>query len=303
MKQLSQRSINSPRRIHSVEIEARVLELRDVKVPRKEIAKQLNVRFSYVKTILGKHNHTLPMEDRQKNAYEAKLKKDPDAMNKMRSTLTREVVEKRNESIRQAYINKSDSANSKNININNDLLLLQNKEKGIVKITGYLTQAKLEEALRKIVELDNWKGSEIKLTGYNYRWDMSYIDKQGVQFLVEFDGDRHYKDSLTISSDNIKDNLAALNGLKIIRIPYWVQLTNETLKYYFNMEASIEQDFPHGFITTKSFPASFCELGIQRFKKELEQLPLVVRNEIIDSLKERIKEYGQEYVVPSCLNI
>src|ERR1035438_355061 len=44
------------------------------------------------------------------------------------------------------------------------------------------------------------------------------------------------------------------------------------------LEAEIDQSFPHGFITTKLFPASFCELGIERFRAELLALPGSVRD-------------------------
>jgi hypothetical protein len=61
------------------------------------------------------------------------------------------------------------------------------------------------------------------------------------------------------------------------------------------------QTFPHGFITTKLFPASFCELGIERFKSDLYALPAQVRGTVIKSLRERVAEYGLEYVLPSTL--
>jgi hypothetical protein len=55
--------------------------------------------------------------------------------------------------------------------------------------------------------------------------------------------------------------------------PDWVQLDSLTLKHYFGLDVKIEQSFPHGFITTKLFPASFCELGIERFRAELAAFP------------------------------
>jgi hypothetical protein len=45
----------------------------------------------------------------------------------------------------------------------------------------------------------------------------------------------------------------------------------------------------------------FCELGIERFKRDLDSLPSQVRIAVIESLQERIKEYGLEYVLPSSL--
>jgi hypothetical protein len=76
-----------------------------------------------------------------------------------------------------------------------------------------------------------------------------------------FDGDEHYRNTLKIKNDREKDEMARCGGYRVVRIPYWVQLTSETLKHYFHLEAEIIQDFPHGFISTKVFPASFCELA------------------------------------------
>jgi hypothetical protein len=87
----------------------------------------------------------------------------------------------------------------------------------------------------------------------------------------------------------------------VVRFPYWIQLDNLTLKHYFGLEAEIEQSFPHGFITTKLFPASFCELGIERFRAELLPLPASVRDAVISSLRQRVAEHGLHYVLPKLL--
>jgi hypothetical protein len=71
--------------------------------------------------------------------------------------------------------------------------------------------------------------------------------------------------------------------------------------HFFGLDAKIEQSFPHGFITTKLFPGSFCELDIQRFLAELASLPTEVREAVIESLGERVVEHGLEYVLPASL--
>ncbi len=119
--------------------------------------------------------------------------------------------------------------------------------------------------------------------------------------LVEYDGDEHYRDSLKIKADREKDQLAQENRMRVVRIPYWVQLDNVTVRHYFGLSAEIRQTFRHGFITTKLFPASFSELRIERFKRDLDALPSQVRAAVIESLQERIKKYGLEYVLPSSL--
>jgi hypothetical protein len=146
-----------------------------------------------------------------------------------------------------------------------------------------------------------WQGTEVRVIAERRRrWDMVYQGDLG-QVSVEFDGDAHYRDSLKIRADLEKDELARLGGYRVVRIPYRVQLTTETLAHYFSLEADIVQDFPHGFITTKVFPASFCELGLLRFEREMDSLPPSVREAILVSLRARVAEHGVEYVLPARL--
>lgn len=108
--------------------------------------------------------------------------------------------------------------------------------------------------------------------------------------LVEYDGDDHYRDSMKIRADRERDRVAKDSGMRVIRVPYWVQLDSVTVQHYFRCPAEIEQTFPHRFMTTKLFPASFCELGIERFTRDLSALPAQVRIAVIKSLAERVKE-------------
>jgi hypothetical protein len=168
-------------------------------------------------------------------------------------------------------------------------------------LNGYLVQAKLEDALAAIVGAVAWRGKEIQVvSGRRQRWDMVYEAATG-KVAVEFDGDEHYRHTLKIKIDREKDDLARVGGYRVVRIPYWIQLTSETLKHYFGLEAEIVQDFPHGFITTKVFPASYCEMGIARFRREMDELPASVRAAVKVSLRDRVIEHGLEFVVPQQL--
>jgi hypothetical protein len=169
----------------------------------------------------------------------------------------------------------------------------------MIGISGYLTQAKLAEALQQLVP-DCWLGNEVGILGTRQRWDMAYR-RNGQITVVEYDGDEHYRHSIKIKTDRAKDDAARTLGYQVVRFPYWVQLDNTTVRHYFGLEAEIEQSFPHGFITTKLFPASFCELGIERFRAELATLPAIVREAVISSLRDRIREHGVEFVLPRSL--
>jgi len=170
----------------------------------------------------------------------------------------------------------------------------------VIVIEGYLIQSKLEAALKSLIG-DGWIGRELKVGDTRRRWDMAYrLD--GATTVVEFDGDEHYRNALKIKVDREKDAIAAELGYSVVRVPYWVQLTTETLRHYFGLEGVIEQSFPHGFIATKIFPASYCELGVERFRRELEALPVVMRDAVIQSLEARAAEHGLEYVLPNRLS-
>ena len=66
-----------------------------------------------------------------------------------------------------------------------------------------------------------------------------------------------------------------------------------------DIETDIKQEYRHGFHATEYYPASFCELGIVRFRAEVASLPEQVREEVIVSLRDREKEHGIEYVLPT----
>src|SRR3990170_2184474 len=125
-----------------------------------------------------------------------------------------------------------------------------------VVIESYLTESKLAAALRQLVG-DAWAGGQVSLPGSRRRFDMAFRSR-GTTVLVEYDGDEHYRDSLKIRADRQKHALAEANAMRLIRVPYWVQLDRAMAQYWFGLEADIEQSFPHGFITTRLFPASFC---------------------------------------------
>jgi hypothetical protein len=58
---------------------------------------------------------------------------------------------------------------------------------------------------------------------------------------------------------------------------------------------------PHGFMKTQYSPASLCELGAARFRRELTSLPLPGRKAVITSLREGTSEQRVRYVLPTSL--
>ncbi|MFC1896841.1 hypothetical protein ACFL0Q_09355 [Thermodesulfobacteriota bacterium] len=168
-----------------------------------------------------------------------------------------------------------------------------------VTIEGYLTERKLAEALAHITG-DAWLGKQVKVPGTRMRWDMAFSHESST-LVVEYDGDEHYRNSIKIKGDMAKDQAARDLGYSVVRFPYWVQLDTCTLGHFFGLGATIVQDFPHGFITTKLFPASYCELGVERFARELDGLPSHVQAAVTQSIQDRAVDHGVEFVLPSGL--
>lgn len=117
--------------------------------------------------------------------------------------------------------------------------------------------------------------------------------------IVEFDGYLHYTSAKRIISDKIKDELYINNGYHVIRIPYFVQLSEQVIYNLFEIDIDYKQNYPHGFIDkTCILPADFCSLGIEKFKNDLKRFHFI-SDEITKSLLNKIETYGdRRYVLP-----
>lgn len=168
----------------------------------------------------------------------------------------------------------------------------------MIKLETYLVQNTLGEILKKWAGEDN-VSSEVMVPTTRMRNDFR-VNKNGKTYVVEFDGDQHYRDAVVIQRDNLKDSLVRQLGFVVVRIPYFIQLTTQTFKHYFNEDFEIETTFPHGFHATKMLPASFCPLGYSRLLKEVDALPDNVRADINNSLQNKMKSVGEQYTYFTC---
>lgn len=123
------------------------------------------------------------------------------------------------------------------------------------------------------------------------------------RLIIEIDGAGghnygHFSSARQCIVDQEKDKLYKKLGYKVIRIPMYVQLDSEMVEYYFGIKYEkdlYEACHNHGFSHDQILlPADFCQLGIERFRKEFLSLPQNVKNVIIQSLKERITRFQEE---------
>lgn len=123
------------------------------------------------------------------------------------------------------------------------------------------------------------------------------------KLIVEFDGYAHYTQAYKILSDMAKDELYINSGYAVVRIPYFIQLSDSVCLTLFNRNITTNQVYPHGFIDKKCIlPADFCEAGIKKFKQDLDRFS-IEKPDIIKSLKDKISssKYGIQEVLPKSL--
>jgi len=123
-----------------------------------------------------------------------------------------------------------------------------------------------------------------------YRADFYIVD---TNTYVEFDGHMHFTQSITQNRDKNKNRLIREENASLIRIPYFVQLTPQMFKHYFEIDLLPEfvYEYPHGFIDDKAIlPLDFNRYGLTLYENILSKLPENVKEEIKKTDKENIQE-------------
>ena len=163
----------------------------------------------------------------------------------------------------------------------------------------YLTEQTLSILLNDIYPFKTWLHDKcfVGRTRPDYRCDE-------LKLIVEFDGYQHYTSAARILDDIIKDKSEEAEGYKVIRIPYFVQPSSLTVKMLFGIASTYQQQYPHGFIDKKCIlPADYCQLGIDKFKTELDNKFSYIKSDIIASIEEKIEACADwRYVLPECLH-
>lgn len=131
----------------------------------------------------------------------------------------------------------------------------------------YLTESRLGFYLETIFPKHVFINDKV-LKGSGIRNRPDYYCKE-LALIVEFDGYRHFTDPKTILADDKKDVVYKSMGIKVVRIPYFIQLDTQTVYLFFKVKSWVSEDtviYPHGFIDEKAAtPAYFCSLGLKKY--------------------------------------
>lgn len=151
------------------------------------------------------------------------------------------------------------------------------KKAGMDSETG-LCRTGLEEYLKVIFpNTTDWIHDKPlgKVKDKYYRFRPDYRSET-LKLIVEFDGLPHYKDPEIIFKDEENNHLYDSLGYKVVRIPYFIQLSNEAVKTLFGVDVNeplFDEKIPSLGISGKNTPAFLCPLGIHRMAKEFIKFP------------------------------
>lgn len=121
-----------------------------------------------------------------------------------------------------------------------------------------------------------------------------------LKLVVEFDGKLHYTDHNTIMRDVRNEKIYKKEGYTVIRIPYFIQLTNDvvnTLFKQFSKFLSVNEPLFNPNISSlygecEGFgPAYTCASGFKRMVKVLKQFPQQYEL-LVTSLKRFVDDYS-----------
>lgn len=137
----------------------------------------------------------------------------------------------------------------------------------------------LEKYLKVIFpEVDDWVHDRPlgELDDGSYcRKRPDYLSKS-LKMIVEFDGLLHYTSPVNIINDENNTSLYSSLGYKVIRIPYFIQLTREAVMKIFGVDVGVElfnKNFPSLGIEYLNTPAFLCSEGIKRMAREFKEFP------------------------------
>lgn len=175
------------------------------------------------------------------------------------------------------------------------------RKAGIDKDTG-LHRNGLEDYLQVIFpKIDDWIHDKalgiVNDTLYRSRPDYR---SEKLKIIIEFDGLQHYTKPDIIEKDLKTTELYKSFGYKVVRIPYFIQLSNKAVKTLFDVDVS-EQLFDETIsslgIQGQNTPAYLCPAGLKRMAEEFKKFPDQYKTNI-DFLKKQNDPYrsGVEFL-------
>ena len=149
---------------------------------------------------------------------------------------------------------------------------------GIDRGTG-LHRTGLNEYLKVIFpNVDDWvhdKALGLTVNNKVCRKRPDYRSEK-LKMIVEFDGIQHYTMPDRIKNDVLSTKFYESLGYKVVRIPYFIQLTNKAVKYFFNVDVKeplFNENIHSMDKNDRNTPAFLCGAGVLRMIEEFKYHP------------------------------
>lgn len=120
-----------------------------------------------------------------------------------------------------------------------------------------------------------------------------------LKMIIEFDGLQHYTSPTNIIRDKDNTKFYEELGYQVIRIPYFIQLTNKVVEQLFNVkveEPLFDESIPSLGPQGQNTPAFLCYSGIKRMAEEFRKFPEQYKVNI-DFLKKQDNQFLVEYEI------
>ncbi len=171
---------------------------------------------------------------------------------------------------------------------------------GIDKDTG-ICRTGLEEYLAVIFpDVDDWVHDKatglLKDDGKKSRVRPDYRSEQ-LKMIVEYDGLPHYTSPDQWEKDESNQVFYESYGYKVVRVPYFIQLTNAVVEKLFGItvdEPLFDDTTPSIGPKGRNTPAYLCPAGVRRMAGEFIKFPEQYRVNI-DSLKRETENNNRNY--------
>ena len=148
------------------------------------------------------------------------------------------------------------------------------KKDGLDPETG-LCRTGLDEYLSIIFpDVNDWIHDKI-IENSNSKRRPDYRSET-LKLIVEFDGLNHYTNPLVILNDKSSTLFYENLGYKVVRIPYFIQLTTTAIKILFGVEMNtslFDGKIPSLSVKSKNTPAFLCKAGVERMIEEFKKFP------------------------------
>ena len=112
--------------------------------------------------------------------------------------------------------------------------------------------------------------------GINHKIRPDYRS-DSLKMIVEFDGVNHYTNPVNILKDEKNTAIYERNGYKVVRIPYFIQLTNDAVFTLFGKQVAeplFNEKYPSMGAPGKPHnPSCLCPAGLKRMAREFKRFP------------------------------